>query len=543
MSSDSIKAVPEMKLTDKDHEEFVVGPNDVLLGRGSGANKALGNIRFRELVEHRKAEYKAATNTRKRQIAVEILKQVQERGGRFLQMSSRQVYEVVVSDARALKKCCHTLRERRSLPSTEKNNVSAEKDPSTASHVSEESVASTVEDEEPSKRKPAPVIDADVAEMTMGKNLLPSLVKDHETAVASILEHYEKGDTNLRIMTMKELESELYQLSQRERDEAIADMFGKYSNIKAAKRNRRVKTITGNSVYVSHALEMMRQEIEWMNDAGENEAWLEAKSKCDPQELGDIKLVAFLRCVDWHPKSAAERFAKYWKSRRRIFGPEKFYLPLTLDGALRDDMTALQTGLCVPLPERDASGRQVLWFTLCKITFQGFTLQSTLRVLWYMMEIASQNDRDGEGIVRIENYENWTSENVVADLFVEYFALTRDCWPVKVNADHSVCVAEDLCRLLMPICRPAKGKEGRIRSIIHAGTLEQGIKELPEYGIPLKMIPADCGGQSKVTIKEWIEGRRIAEISWPVDEELEAFFHGLAPDGHIFSENERESIV
>lgn len=62
-----------------------VNPNDVLFGRGSGPNDHEGNIRFRELVGERKAEY-MATNHRqtKAKIAREIVGSVLQKNGRFL---------------------------------------------------------------------------------------------------------------------------------------------------------------------------------------------------------------------------------------------------------------------------------------------------------------------------------------------------------------------------------------------------------------------------------------------------------------------------
>lgn len=58
---------------------------DVLLGRGSGPNDHEGNIRFRQLVAERKAEY-MATNHRltKAKIAQEIVDSVYQQNGRFL---------------------------------------------------------------------------------------------------------------------------------------------------------------------------------------------------------------------------------------------------------------------------------------------------------------------------------------------------------------------------------------------------------------------------------------------------------------------------
>jgi hypothetical protein len=60
--------------------------NDILLGRGKATIHNIGNQRFRDLVRTRKVEYAACTRTyTKEVIAREILKEVERRGGRFLE--------------------------------------------------------------------------------------------------------------------------------------------------------------------------------------------------------------------------------------------------------------------------------------------------------------------------------------------------------------------------------------------------------------------------------------------------------------------------
>jgi hypothetical protein len=94
-------------------------PNDVLLGRGSGVNNYVGNMRFRRAVEQKKDEYLAATKMQKKVIARQVLNDVLGRGGRFLQQITTDIGDAYehVSESKALSKCLHTLREKRGLPS------------------------------------------------------------------------------------------------------------------------------------------------------------------------------------------------------------------------------------------------------------------------------------------------------------------------------------------------------------------------------------------------------------------------------------------
>ena len=93
--------------------------NDVLLGRGRGIVKFVGNQRFRRLVEERKEEYSSFgshKDERKARIARELFDRIHERGGRFLKPvedgrpDDKTWYEV--EESVALEKCMQALRQK-----------------------------------------------------------------------------------------------------------------------------------------------------------------------------------------------------------------------------------------------------------------------------------------------------------------------------------------------------------------------------------------------------------------------------------------------
>ena len=74
--------------SDLDDNIICLKYNDVIFGRGSGANNHKGNIRFRLLVDKQSQEYKVAIQRQtKSEIARKILKQVKDWNGRFLMKS------------------------------------------------------------------------------------------------------------------------------------------------------------------------------------------------------------------------------------------------------------------------------------------------------------------------------------------------------------------------------------------------------------------------------------------------------------------------
>ena len=80
---------------------------------------------------------------------------------------------------------------------------------------------------------------------------------------------------------------------------------------------------------------------------------------------------------------AAQRFVTYWKCRREVFGPDKFAEPMTLSGAFRDDLKALQTGVCRLLPKPDASGRPIIVTTPSLNTRGGYDSDSLVSFSGY----------------------------------------------------------------------------------------------------------------------------------------------------------------
>ena len=68
----------------KDYFITQLGKDNVLIGRGTGPNTNVGNIRFRELIYARKTEYLAHDHKNKNLIVREIIGIVQSRGGKFV---------------------------------------------------------------------------------------------------------------------------------------------------------------------------------------------------------------------------------------------------------------------------------------------------------------------------------------------------------------------------------------------------------------------------------------------------------------------------
>ena len=116
---------------------------------------------------------------------------------------------------------------------------------------------------------------------------------------------------------------------------------------------------------VQDLIRQMKIEIEARPPA-DKDAMLKAFVRISPAqrqlEFGDERLELFLRREHMDPKLAAVRFVKYWNKRLEVFGPEKYFLPLDIGGALKDDRVALEVGHWIILPKPDNHGRTImLW--------------------------------------------------------------------------------------------------------------------------------------------------------------------------------------
>lgn len=131
-------------------------------------------------------------------------------------------------------------------------------------------------------------------------------------------------------------------------------MFGKYCNVDSPPDKRARTDFDHDSIDL--LLNEMKLEISQI-PKNEREAITEAVSKCEAFEFSDKRLERFLRCEDMDAKRSARRFVTYWENRRQLFGSDKYLLPMTLSGALRDDLDAIEDGVFVILPHLDMSGR------------------------------------------------------------------------------------------------------------------------------------------------------------------------------------------
>ena len=85
------------------------------------------------------------------------------------------------------------------------------------------------------------------------------------------------------------------------------------------------------------------------------------------------------------------RMLTYWKSRRRLFGDEKAFLPLSMEGTLGSDVAIVESGILVILPN-DERGRGVLCMDRIRAVPPIAPRDAVLRVLFYLIHVLSEDE-------------------------------------------------------------------------------------------------------------------------------------------------------
>lgn len=117
-----------------------------------------------------------------------------------------------------------------------------------------------------------------------------------------------------------------------------------------------------------------------------------------------------------HFQDAAKRLIKYWELRREICeSDETTFLPMTLNGVLRDDSVALSMGLCQILPYKDpSSGRRILFMDSSRQDYSIISVKSQARATAYMLTAALEDETTQQkGIIVIfwPARERWDQHN------------------------------------------------------------------------------------------------------------------------------------
>jgi len=232
----------------------------------------------------------------------------------------------------------------------------------------------------------------------------------------------------------------------------------------------------------------------------------EAKEKCpDLVNDHDFKLM-FLRCEVFNVQAAAHRLARYWDKRIEVFGPEKAFLPLTLEGALKDDHVALSIGHQQLTGHKDKDGRGIVFLDFSTEDSSKYERSSLLRAFWYVIHAALEDtETQKRGLVGLfRNCNRLSQWDVRASKMIADSG--RGVLPIRAAAMH-VCHPPPIIDVLTKVTKVLLGAKLRKRFYVHAGSNEHVLEKLADYGISHEAVPTFWGGKLILDHQKWLDER------------------------------------
>jgi hypothetical protein len=134
------------------------------------------------------------------------------------------------------------------------------------------------------------------------------------------------------------------------------------------------------------------------------EAYLEALERAPLLVESESDPISFLRCENYDAWAAAHRLVAYWEVRKKFFGPDRAFLPMTQTGAMAEDMEYSEKALISILPDDD-HGRPVVCWDRTRTSAAVAPRASVLRCCFYLLQVLSEQERAQKGgCVVMANY-------------------------------------------------------------------------------------------------------------------------------------------
>ena len=246
----------------------------------------------------------------------------------------------------------------------------------------------------------------------------------------------------------------------------------------------------------------------------ETAAYRRAQEQC-PDQLGDKRKMAFVEYEDGNLADAARKLVQYWDERLYAFGPDRAFLPMTLAGAMQDEVLGwVQHPIWQLLPRTDTAGRAVLYAQTSLRDFAKHTPEQELRSFFYLLEtLLEDDDRRRMGFVVLYDARNIQRQHFSRSLTSKLTSLAERVFPLSCCAVHNCHPSRIFNHVVLPVMKAVLTKDLRLRIKSHVGTTADLLRDLEGYCLTREVLPSSLGGEIVPDLSNWVLDRIQLENS------------------------------
>ena len=198
----------------------------------------------------------------------------------------------------------------------------------------------------------------------------------------------------------------------------------------------------------------------------------------------------------------------YWDHRIEIFGQDRAFLPMTLNGALQDDDVALQMGMAQLVGTKDSTGRTIFLFDPAKQDRTLYSRKSMARVFWYVIHAALEcDDAQQKGVIFISYAKDVKFSQFDRGLIGILGPSIKGSLPIRLAAMH-ICYPPTFFNIVFSVISFFLGEKLRKRVRNHGSTNVPD--KLAEFGLTADILPVQLDGTVNMDLSKWVVERKTA---------------------------------
>lgn len=248
-------------------------------------------------------------------------------------------------------------------------------------------------------------------------------------------------------------------------------------------------------------------------------AYRRAEVDC-PDQVTDERKMASIRREDGNVALAAARLARYWQFRLDAFGEDRCFQPLTLAGAMIDEVVPMMNHrIFNVLPVTDTAGGAIVFVDMTKRDYAIYSEKQEIRVYLYILETIVQDRRLCRRGITFLSTGKHSEKKHFSRKFAQLRREAENCSPIHVRAVHLCHPSTMMNYVIYPIMKYFMPPDFRLRFRLHNGSEKEVLRALEGYCLPRDRVPTELGGDVLLDMNQWVLDRMTIEsarMSTPV---------------------------